>query len=84
MNSKLTLNLGLRYDYFGPISETNGGQANFVPTGPPNGKPTYLIPASGKDNRTLSESFTTLLAQDGIALESTNQVRTRLAAGIQV
>jgi hypothetical protein len=73
VNAKLTLNLGLRYDYFGPISETNGGQANFVQTGPPNGKPTYLIPASGKDNRQLSESFTTLLAQDGIALESTNK-----------
>ncbi len=28
---KLTLNLGLRYDWFGPILETNGGQANFIP-----------------------------------------------------
>jgi outer membrane receptor protein involved in Fe transport len=49
---KLTLNLGLRWDYFGPINETNGGQANFVESY--FGKPTYLIPASGKDNRTLS------------------------------
>ena len=39
---KLTLNLGLRYDYFGPINETNGGQANFIPGGPPNGVPTLL------------------------------------------
>ena len=31
VNPKLTLNLGLRWDYFGPINETNGGQANFVP-----------------------------------------------------
>jgi outer membrane receptor protein involved in Fe transport len=31
VTSKLTLNLGLRYDWFGPIRETNGGQANFVP-----------------------------------------------------
>jgi Carboxypeptidase regulatory-like domain/TonB dependent receptor len=73
VSPKLTLNLGLRYDYFGPIQETNGGQANFVPGGPPNGVPTYLIPASGKDNRTLSASFLTLLAKDGIKLESTNQ-----------
>ena len=31
MTPKLTLNLGVRWDYFGPINETNGGQANFVP-----------------------------------------------------
>ena len=52
MNPKLTLNLGLRWDYFGPINETNGGQANLVPDY--FGKPTFLIPASGKDNRTVS------------------------------
>jgi hypothetical protein len=68
ITSKLTLNLGLRYDFFGPISETNGGQANFVPSGPPNGAPAYLLPGTGKDNRTLSASFTSLLAKDGIAL----------------
>jgi hypothetical protein len=78
---KLTINLGLRWDYFGPINETNGGQANFVPTAL--GKPTFLIPASGKDNRTLSTDATCLgigcrglvdlLAVDGIDLESTNK-----------
>ncbi|MGB9416279.1 MAG: carboxypeptidase-like regulatory domain-containing protein, partial [Acidobacteriaceae bacterium] len=78
-----TLNLGLRWDYFSPISETNGGQANFVQSGPPNGVPTYLIPASGKDNRQLSstannpslngQGFLDLLAKDGIALGSTNK-----------
>ena len=36
VSPKLTLNLGLRWDYFGPINETNGGQANFVASGPPN------------------------------------------------
>jgi hypothetical protein len=79
----LTLNLGLRWDYFTPISETNGGQANFVQDGPPNGTPTYLIPASGKDNRQLSSTannpaldgngFLDLLAKDGIALEETDR-----------
>ncbi len=73
VNSKLTFNLGVRWDYFSPINETNGGQANFVQSGPPNGTPTFLIPASGKDNRSLSTSFTTLLAKDGIALESTDK-----------
>lgn len=70
---KLTLNLGLRWDFFGPINEQNGGQANFVPSGPPDNKPEYIIPASGKDARTLSSSFTTLLAQDGITLNSTGK-----------
>ena len=73
VNSKLTLNLGIRWDYFGPIEETNGGQANFLQTGPGNGVPTFLIPATGKDNRTLSSSFTTLLAKDGITLEQTDK-----------
>lgn len=53
----LSLNLGVRWDYFGPINETNGGQANFVPNpiaARGIGAPTFLIPASGKDNRTLS------------------------------
>jgi Carboxypeptidase regulatory-like domain len=83
VNSKLTLNLGLRWDYFSPISESNGGQANFVQNGPPNGVPTYLIPASGKADRSLSstannpslngQGFLDLLAKDGIALGSTNK-----------
>ena len=72
ISPKLTINLGVRWDYFGPINETNGGQANFIQTGPPGNKPEYLIPASGKDVRTLSTSFTTLLAKDGITLNSTD------------
>jgi hypothetical protein len=78
-----TLNLGLRWDYFSPISETNGGQANFVQSGPPTGGPIYLIPAKGKDNRQLSstannpslngQGFLDLLAKDGIALGSTQK-----------
>jgi hypothetical protein len=80
---QLTLNLGLRWDYFSPISESNGGQANFVQDGPPNGVPTYLIPASGKDDRQLSSTannpslagngFLDLLAKDGIQLEVTDR-----------
>ena len=81
LSPKLTVNLGLRWDYFGPIQETNGGQANFVPSAL--GTPTFLIPATGKDNRTLSSTatnpslagngFLDLLAKDGIALDETNK-----------
>jgi hypothetical protein len=81
---QLTINLGLRWDYFGPINEQNGGQANFVPHGLNNdGTPTFIIPASGKDNRELSSTgnnpalagagFLDLLAKDGITLLSTDK-----------
>ncbi len=83
ISPELTLNLGLRWDYFSPISETNGAQANFVPNGPPDGKPEYLIPASGKADRSLSSTannpslngngFLDLLAKDGIALNETDK-----------
>jgi len=83
VNAKLTVNLGVRWDYFGPINETNGGQANFVPAAAgPITKPTFIIPATGKDNRTLSTNgtcagigcngFVDLLAADGIALMSSD------------
>ena len=86
MTPKLTLNLGVRWDYFGPINEQNGGQANFVPIPLPQrglGNPTFIVPASGKDNRALSTSatcsgvgcagFVDLLAQDGITLDQTDK-----------
>jgi len=88
VNPKLTINLGLRWDYFGPIGESNGGQANFVPNGAPDGKPEFIIPAKGKDDRTLSTNdtcegigcagFVDLLAKDGITLNSTDKYGTGL------
>jgi hypothetical protein len=68
VNQKLTLNLGLRWDYFGLIYELYGKQANFVPYGPPSGSPMYLIP-SGVDQNNLSTSFTDQLIADGIQLK---------------
>jgi hypothetical protein len=86
LTSKMTLNLGVRWDNFGPINETNGGQANFVPTALPAyglGNPTFIVPASGKDNRTLSTNSTCsggtclgmvdLLAANGITLDVTDK-----------
>jgi hypothetical protein len=68
VNRKLTLNLGLRWDYFGLIYELYGRQANWVPYGAPTGSPMYLIP-SGVNPANLSPSFTSQLAADGIALK---------------
>lgn len=72
VSPKLTLNFGLRWDFFGLVYEHHGNQANFVPSGPPTGSPMYLIP-QGPNANNLSTSFTTLLAQDGIALAITNK-----------
>ncbi len=68
VSQKLTLNLGLRWDYFGPIAEIHGRQANFVPWGPPFGGAAYLLPP-GADVSTLSPSFISLLAADNIQLK---------------
>ena len=70
---KLTLNLGLRWDYYGLIYERYGHQANFLPNfthnGSPGGQSAYLIP-SGVDQSVLSSSgFSSLLAADGINLK---------------
>ena len=83
ISPKLTLNVGLRYDYFSPISEANGAQANFVQSGPPNNAPVFIIPATGKANRSLSSTannpslngngFVDLLAKDGITLLQTDR-----------
>src|SRR5882762_11208368 len=67
VTSKLTLNLGLRWDYFQPVYEHHGNQANFIPDGAPTGGPAYLIP-SGPNAGNLSPSFINLLALDGIQL----------------
>jgi len=73
---KLTVNLGLRWDFFGLVFEHHGNQANFVPGGPPTGGPMYLIP-NGPNSGNLSSGcptcFTDLLAKDGIALTIGNK-----------
>jgi hypothetical protein len=64
---KLTVNLGLRWDFFGLVFEHHGAQANFVPSGPPSNSPLYLLP-TGTSPANFSPSFNTLTAQDGIGV----------------
>ncbi|HTS37869.1 MAG TPA: TonB-dependent receptor [Candidatus Solibacter sp.] len=73
VSSKLTLNLGLRWDFFGLVYDHHAAQANFVPSGPPTGNPMYIIPVGNPIAGQLSTSFTTLLTQDGIDLATTNK-----------
>ncbi len=69
-SSKLTLNLGLRWEHFSLTNAKDFVQANFVP-GP--GKPRFIIPASRKDNPKVSQSFLDGLARDGIDLEYSDE-----------
>ena len=78
VTNKLTVNLGLRYDFFGLVFEHHSNQANFVPAGPPTGSPMYIIP-QGPNSGNLSSGcptcFTDLLAnpRDNINLVVTNK-----------
>jgi Carboxypeptidase regulatory-like domain/TonB dependent receptor len=72
ISPKLTLNLGIRWDWFGQVYDHYSKQANFVPFGPPGGGPLYIIPPSSLAGD-LSASFQNLLAADGIGLAITNQ-----------
>lgn len=72
VTSRLTLNLGARYEWFSPTGETYNAQANFVP-GNPFSSAEYLIPASRQNKPALSSSFQQLLGQDGIKLVYTNR-----------
>jgi hypothetical protein len=66
--NKLTLNYGLRWDWFSREQEREAEQANFVP-GPP---ARYLIPAEWRD-KPLSASFVNNLQRDGIELVYTDE-----------
>jgi hypothetical protein len=67
VTQKLTLNLGVRWDWFSPTGEKYDAQANFVPGTAFSGAQ-YIIPTSRKNNPGLSSSFTQLLTKDGINL----------------
>ncbi|MGH9160026.1 MAG: TonB-dependent receptor domain-containing protein, partial [Vicinamibacteraceae bacterium] len=69
VSSKLTVNYGVRWDYFSREQEEEWEQSNMVP-GPP---AQYLIPARWRD-QPLSQSFLDNLAKDGIELVYTDDL----------
>ena len=75
MTQKLTLNLGLRWDFFGLVFEHHHNQANFVPGGPPTGAAMYIIPVGPNVNLSsgCATCFTDLLAKDNIQLAITDK-----------
>lgn len=67
----LTLNLGVRYDYFQPYKENAGEQSNFVVTGPlgiGTGSAVLQFPASQR-NLDLGSPFLSLLAKDNVTVQ---------------
>jgi hypothetical protein len=75
LTPKLTVNLGVRYDFFGLVLEHHANQANFVPSGPPTGSALYIIPTGPNANNVSTGCplcFTNLLAKDGIGLSVTD------------
>jgi hypothetical protein len=66
----LTVQYGLRYDYYQPYREMAGEMANFIPLtqGIGTGSAVYQIPAQSS-GVALSPVFTQLLAQDNISLQ---------------
>jgi len=70
VTSKLTLNLGLRYEYFGQLIENYGAQSNFLPGA--NKHSTFLLTAK-RCNTPLSADFRTAAATDGIDIVCSSQ-----------
>lgn len=70
---KLTLNLGLRWEYFGPVDEKFGAQANFLPF-PDNASAGVLLfqTPNRRSNLPLSQAFLDLLDKDNILLKRVN------------
>jgi hypothetical protein len=64
LTSKFTLNLGLRWEYFGQIKERYGAQSNFLPSGG-NGPSDLLIPKN-RCGTPLSPDFYAAAAKDDI------------------
>jgi hypothetical protein len=64
---KLTVNFGVRYEYYSPYGNRYDAQAMFIP-GLPFGGAQYLYPTSRINNPTLSTEFIQTLQKDGIAL----------------
>ena len=74
---RLTLNLGLRYDYYQPYKENSGQQGNFVVTGPlglGTGSGVYQLPTRAR-NVNLGAPFLSILAKDNVTVQYVDNER---------
>jgi hypothetical protein len=67
----LTINLGLRYDYFQPYKDNAGMQANFVANtlGIGTGTGVYQLPSRSRQNVVLGAPFLAALAKDNVTVQ---------------
>jgi hypothetical protein len=74
---RLTLNLGVRYDYFQPYKEMSNEQANFIagPLGIGTGSGVYEIVNRGQNNIPLGSKFPAALAANHISIQYVNNPR---------
>jgi hypothetical protein len=77
VNDRLTLNLGLRYDYYQPYKENSGSQMNFIPStlGIGTGTGTLLLPSRIQNSVVLGPKFTGILLKDNINVAYTDNER---------
>jgi hypothetical protein len=78
LSPRLTINLGLRYDYFQPYKENADQQANFIPNGPlgiGTGSGIYELPASQQGKVNFGAPFLDTLAKDNVTIQYVNNNR---------
>ncbi len=71
VSSKLTVNLGVRWEYFGQIRERYGAQANFLPSG--SSSPSEFLLTNKRCNTPLSPDFHAAAQADNIAIVCSGQ-----------
>jgi hypothetical protein len=72
INQKLTVNLGLRYEYFGQLIAKYGAQSNFLPGAEVGDQSMFLIARQGCGTP-LSSDFRTAAAQENINIVCSSQ-----------
>jgi hypothetical protein len=77
VSDKLTVNLGVRYDYYQPYKENSGSQFNFIPSslGVGTGSGTLLLPRKAQTSVDLGARFTSLLLKDNVNVAYTDNDR---------
>jgi len=70
VSAKLTLNLGLRWEYFGQLIERYGAQSNFLPSG--SASPSEFLLSKRRCNTPLSADFTAAAQTDNINIVCTS------------
>lgn len=71
VSPKLTVNLGLRWEYFGQLIEKYGAQSNFLPSG--NSSPSQFLLTKQRCSTPLSPDFLAAAATDNISIVCSGQ-----------